>query len=203
MLTIIAWWVVLGYVPTSVTAALMVASSRRYQPRHGAPGRRRDRTSTWAQAAGLVVDTPEVRVARVKIEATAEALIARAARWNEGPTLAEIAAAEVLADERRRAAEVFLGIDDVEPVVELGRHEPSAGSVAYLDLPTAAVGRAKVDRHTRIDTAEMHLRFGDALGPMLGPPEVDEWALPDEDGEDPGTGRHTRRRRGRVEAGVT
>lgn len=196
MITVLVWWLVLGYVPTAAGAALATAAlssgAYAYRPRHGAPGRRRSRTSTWEQrGTDLVeVDESELRAARVRTEQRAAYIEQRAALWNDGRSSTEL-------------AESWLGIDDIEPVTELHRHDPAAGSPAYLDLPIVVV-RARDEltqrqldelREQRITTAEMTLRFGAELGPVLGPPAVDEWELPAENGPDHrAPGRHARGR---------
>jgi hypothetical protein len=194
---IFVWWFVLGYVPTATAAALLIAALRgpySYRPRHGAPGRRRARTSTWERAASVVVDDPEVRVARVRVEETAAQIETRAALWNDGRTGTEL-------------AEAYLGITGIEHVAEIERYEQSAGSPAYLAVTARGVvrmpepenERERVElRDERITTADMTARFGAELGPALARgAQLDEWVMPD----DPGIGRHARRGR-RASAGV-
>lgn len=195
------WWLVLGYVPCAIGAGLTIAALSgpySYRPRHGAPGRRRARASTWERSASVFVDEPEVRVARVRVEATAAEIEARAALWNDGRTGTEL-------------AEAYLGITGIEHVVEVDRYEQSAGSPAYLAVTARGIAsvpepeneRERVElRDERITTADMTARFGAELGPALARgAQLDEWVMPDEDGDDPGTGRHTRR--ARRTAGVT
>lgn len=189
MITFMMWWFVVGYAPTAGAAVLAIAALRGdhgYQARHKARGWRRTAPSTSNLHHRFVyVATPEVRAARVRVEQRAEEIEARAARWNDSRTDTEL-------------AQAWLGITDVEPVAELHRHDPAAGSPAYL-----AVGSAPVlARDERITTAEMTLRFGHALAETVGPQaESDEWVIPDEQGpDDRAPGRHAR---GREKASVT
>lgn len=195
MLTIFVWWLVVGYFPTACGATLAVAALNgpyAYRGRHSAPGRRRARVSTWERSAGIVVDTPEVRVARVRVGQVAAAIVERAALWNDGRTGTEL-------------AEAFLGIDGIEPVAETERYEQSAGSPAYLAVSARGVApvaepeneRERVElRDERISTADLTARFGAELGPALARgAQLDEWVMPDEDGpDDRAPGRHSRRR---------
>jgi len=195
VMIVFAWWLVLGYFPTAAGAALALTALSgpySYRPRHAAPGRRRARASTWERSAGIVVDEPEVRVARVRVEETAAEIEARAVAWDEGRTGTDL-------------AEEYLGITGIEHVVEVDRYEQSAGSPAYLAVSFRGVAHVAVPenererveaRDERITTADMTLRFGAELGPALARgAEPDEWLIPDEHGDDPGTGRHTRRAR--------
>lgn len=192
MITVFVWWLVCAYVPTAVGAGLAIASLRSdhdygYRGRHHARGRRRYAPSTFRLSELGVSETAELRAARVRVDQVAERIEERTALWS---------------DERspRELAEAYLGIDGIEHVTELHRHDPAAGAIAYLDISPAGVTRGRIGaeelpRHERIDTREMHLRFGDALASTVGPQaEPDEWVMPDEDGPDPGTGRHTRGR---------
>jgi len=193
VVTVLIWFVVCGYAPTSIGAVLAIAAMRTehdygYRGRHHAPGRRRTAPSTFALSV-QPIDTPELRVARVRVEQVAERIEHRARLWSDDRSPREL-------------AEAYLGIDGIEHVRELARHEPAAGSEAYLAVTPGALAQpgavnrplARETLRDRIDTKEMVLRFGAELGPVLGPPVDDEWVMPDEDGPDPGTGRHARGR---------
>lgn len=166
MIDVLVWWAVLGWAPTASGAALAIVALRGpygYRGRHSRRGR-----ETTLFIPEVLSEPDQVRSNRKRIEARASA--AEVLRPEPELTPDE-------ADEVDATLEWLVGLQppaaDFHP--ELHRYEHAAGSPAYAQ-PIRGQRPAVEPRDERVSTAEMYLRFGAELAPVVGPVAVaDEW----------------------------